>query len=106
MPIASSPRCIAERATARIAAFRPGQSPPAVRTPIRIRASLGGRSLLGSTPVLRLSTIPIALLLAAALLSGCGEGGAEAGARVTVYVSAPLHGAQAVAGRRLCEGAR
>jgi branched-chain amino acid transport system substrate-binding protein len=37
---------------------------------------------------------------------GCGEGGAEAGARVTVYVSAPLHGAEAGAGRRLCEGAR
>jgi hypothetical protein len=56
--------------------------------------------------VLRLPTIPIALLLAAALVSGCGEGGAEAGARVTVYVSAPLHGAEAAAGRRLCEGAR
>jgi hypothetical protein len=56
--------------------------------------------------VLRLPSIPIALLLAVALVSGCGEGGAEAGARVTVYVSAPLHGAEAAAGGRLCDGAR
>ena len=56
--------------------------------------------------MLRLLTIPIAFLLALALVSGCGEGGAEAGARVTVYVSAPLHGAEAAAGKRLCEGAR
>lgn len=54
----------------------------------------------------RLPTILIACLLGAALLAGCGEGGAEAGARVMVYVSAPLHGAEAEAGRRLCEGAR
>jgi hypothetical protein len=54
----------------------------------------------------RLPTTLIACLLGAALLTGCGEGGAEAGARVTVYVSAPLHGAEAGAGRRLCEGAR
>lgn len=54
----------------------------------------------------RLPTTLIACLLGAALLAGCGEGGAEAGARVTVYVSAPLHGAEAGAGRRLCEGAR
>ncbi len=54
----------------------------------------------------RLPTIAIACLLGAALLAGCGEGGAEAGARVTVYVSAPLHGAEAAAGRRLCAGAR
>jgi hypothetical protein len=51
-----------------------------------------------------------ALLLLAAVFGatavGCGEGGAEAGARVRVYVSAPLHGAEAAAGRRLCAGAR
>ena len=35
----------AEGATGRIPAVMPGQAPPAVRTPIRIRASLGGRSL-------------------------------------------------------------
>jgi hypothetical protein len=54
----------------------------------------------------RLSTILIACLLGAALLAGCGEGGAEAGATVRVYVSAPLHGVEAAAGRRLCAGAR
>jgi hypothetical protein len=50
-----------------------------------------------------------ALVLAAVAVTGvagCGEGGAEAGARVTVYVSAPLRGAEAAAGKRLCEGAR
>jgi hypothetical protein len=56
--------------------------------------------------LLRLLTIPTACLLALALVSGCGEGGAEAGARVTVYVSAPLHGTEATAGKRLCQGAR
>jgi hypothetical protein len=48
-------------------------------------------------------------LVAAAVFAtavGCGEGGAEAGARVTIYVSAPLHGAEAPAGKRLCEAAR
>jgi hypothetical protein len=56
--------------------------------------------------VLRLPTIMIALLLGAALLPGCGEGGAAAGARVTVYVSAPLQGVEAATGRHLCAGAR
>lgn len=51
-------------------------------------------------------SILIACLLGAVLASGCGEGGAEAGARVTVYVSAPLHGVEAAAGKRLCAGAR
>jgi ABC-type branched-subunit amino acid transport system substrate-binding protein len=54
----------------------------------------------------RLPTILTACLLGAALLVGCGEGGAEAGATVRIYVSAPLHGAAAAAGRRLCAGAR
>lgn len=43
----------------------------------------------------------VLLLLAASLaiaVSGCGEGGAEEGAELTVYVSAP--------GQRLCEEAR
>lgn len=53
----------------------------------------------------RLPTIVIACLLGA-LLTGCGEGGAEAGATVRVYVSAPLRGAEAATGRRLCAGAR
>ncbi len=56
--------------------------------------------------MLRLSAIPIACLLAVVLVSGCGEEGAAAGATVRIYVSAPLHGAEAAAGRRLCAGAR
>jgi hypothetical protein len=51
-------------------------------------------------------SILVACLFVAVLVSGCGESGAEAGARVTVYVSAPLHGAEAAAGGRLCAGAR
>jgi branched-chain amino acid transport system substrate-binding protein len=56
--------------------------------------------------VLRLWTIPIACLLAVVLVSGCGEEGAAAGATVRIYVSAPLHGEEGIAGRRLCTGAR
>jgi hypothetical protein len=56
--------------------------------------------------VLRLSTIPIACLLAVVLVSGCGEEGAAAGARVRIYVSAPLHGTEGAEGRQLCAGAR
>jgi hypothetical protein len=51
----------------------------------------------------------LVLLLAAGLLaaaSGCGEEGAAAGAVVRVYVSAPLRGPEAAAGRRLCDEAR
>jgi hypothetical protein len=49
------------------------------------------------------------MLIAAGLATiavGCGEGGAAAGATVRIYVSAPLHGAEAAAGRRLCAGTR
>lgn len=52
----------------------------------------------------------LAVLLPAALAvggAGCGEeGGAAEGATVTVYVSAPLRGAEGDAGRRLCDEAR
>jgi len=44
--------------------------------------------------------------LAGTALPGCGEGGAESGAAVRVYVSAPLRGEAGAAGRRLCEEAR
>jgi hypothetical protein len=54
----------------------------------------------------RLSTIPIACLLAVVLVSGCGEEGAAAGATVRIYVSGPLHGAEGAEGRQLCAGAR
>jgi hypothetical protein len=50
--------------------------------------------------------IVVACLLGAMLAAGCGEGGAAKGARVTVYVSGPLRGAEAPAGKRLCAGAR
>ena len=48
------------------------------------------------------------LLVAGAgtVLLGCGEEGAARGATVSVYVSAPLRGEEAPAGRRLCAEAR
>ena len=52
---------------------------------------------------------PRALLLVLALgamAAGCGEEGVAGGATVTVYVSAPLRGEEASAGRRLCDEAR
>jgi len=45
-------------------------------------------------------------LAAAAVASGCGEEGAAEGARVTVYVSAPMHGPEGAAGEGLCVEAR
>ena len=51
----------------------------------------------------------LVLLLVVGLLAtanGCGEEGAAAGAVVRVYVSAPLRGPEAGAGRRLCAEAR
>jgi hypothetical protein len=45
-------------------------------------------------------------ILAGMALLGCGEEGAAGGATVAVYVSAPLRGPEAEAGRRLCEEAR
>jgi hypothetical protein len=54
----------------------------------------------------RLPAILVACALSAAALFGCGEEGAQKGATVSVYVSAPLHGSEASAGRRLCDEAR
>lgn len=54
----------------------------------------------------RFPAIAIACALAALLAGGCGEEGAAEGATVTVYVSAPLRGAEGEAGRRLCDEAR
>jgi hypothetical protein len=54
----------------------------------------------------RLLPVLLACLLGALLVSGCGEEGAAAGATVRIYVSAPLHGDEAAAGRKLCAGAR
>jgi hypothetical protein len=42
-----------------------------------------------------------------ALIAGCGEeGGVSQGARVNIYVSVPLHGAEAARGRTACGEAR
>jgi hypothetical protein len=53
---------------------------------------------------------PIRIACACALslaLGGCGTaGGVSKGALLTVYVSAPLHGAGASAGKAMCAGAR
>jgi hypothetical protein len=55
-------------------------------------------------------SVPPALLLLAAVLAigaaGCGEGGAAEGARLNVYVSAPLHGDEAGVGKPICLEAR
>jgi hypothetical protein len=40
------------------------------------------------------------------IAAGCGEEGAAGGATVTVYVSAPMRGEEAGAGKRLCSEAR
>lgn len=56
--------------------------------------------------MLRLPTILIACALLASLLLGCGEEGAQSGATVTVYLSAPLRGEEAKEGHRLCDEAR
>jgi hypothetical protein len=74
---------MAERATARITAFNPGQSPPAVRIPIRIGSSLG------SLFVRRLLTLLLGLC-ALLVAAGCGEGGVAGNATVSVYMAAPL----------------
>lgn len=54
----------------------------------------------------RLPVTLTACVMAAALIAGCGEGGAEEGARLNVYASAPLSGAEAAAGRQICAEAR
>jgi branched-chain amino acid transport system substrate-binding protein len=50
--------------------------------------------------------LPLLTLALAVIVSGCGEEGAAEGAALTVYVSAPLRGAEAEQGRRLCDEAR
>jgi hypothetical protein len=54
-----------------------------------------------------LRALPLLLLAVAGVLAGCGEEeGASEDAVLTVYVSAPLRGSEAEAGRRLCDEAR
>jgi hypothetical protein len=54
----------------------------------------------------RLPVILIACLAGLLSMAGCGEEGAEEGAVLTVYVSAPLRGSEADQGRRRCAEAR
>lgn len=49
---------------------------------------------------------PLLVVVLALVAAGCGEGGAEEGARLNIYASAPLSGAEAEAGRRICDEAR
>ncbi|HEY5942499.1 MAG TPA: hypothetical protein VIT89_06550 [Solirubrobacterales bacterium] len=50
--------------------------------------------------------VALLLVLFALGAAGCGEGGAEEGARLNLYVSAPLNGAEAATGKRICAEAR
>lgn len=52
--------------------------------------------------MIRLPAIAMVVLAAAGLAAGCGEGGAEEGARLNLYVSAPLQGTEGEMGRELC----
>lgn len=54
----------------------------------------------------RLPAAAIACALGVLLFGGCGEEGTAEGTSVTVYVSAPLHGAEGAGGRRFCGSAR
>src|SRR4051794_14624620 len=86
------------RTIARITAFRPGQSPPPVSTPMRI---VNGKYSGHAT----------ALLLAAlAVLAGCGSGEKKddraRGATLTIYTSLPRHGVSARAGDAVAAGER
>src|SRR3954464_2695117 len=86
------------RTIARITAFSPGQSPPPVRTPMRIEPGTYIAAAARSVAVLCL------------FLAGC-SGGAEkeekapAGA-LTVYMSTPAQGIEARAGQAASSGAQ
>src|SRR3954468_9908749 len=86
------------RTIARITAFSPGQSPPPVSIPMRMR------------PGTYIAAAARPMGLAAVLLAGCG-GGREATSQrtpdgpLTVYLSVPRHGIQARAGEEVAGGA-
>jgi hypothetical protein len=50
--------------------------------------------------------VVVLVALCVLVAAGCGEGGAEEGARLNVYVSAPLSGGEAELGREICDEAR
>lgn len=52
------------------------------------------------------AAVPLLVVLLALVAGGCGEGGAEEGATLNVYVSAPLSGAAGGAGHQICAEAR
>src|SRR3954447_17997715 len=86
------------RTIARITAFRPGQSPPPVRTPMRIQP---GTYIAAGTRLLAALGV---------VLAGCSGGGdkgerAPAGA-LTVYMSVRAHGIEARAGQAASSGAQ
>src|SRR5918912_3605446 len=87
------------RTIARITAFSPGQSPPPVSIPMRMR------------PGTYIAALAAPMALAAALLAGCGGGQAATTQRapsgpLTVYLSAPRRGVEARAGQAVAAGAR
>src|SRR3954471_2499951 len=87
------------RTIARITAFSPGQSPPPVSIPMRMR------------PGTYIAALARPMALAAALLAGCGTGHAGTSERapdgaLTVYLSAPRQGVEARAGEAVAAGAR
>src|SRR4051794_29533414 len=87
------------RTMARITALSPGQSPPPVRIPMRMRA---GTYIAAATRLLVASLV---------LASGCSGAGAGTTARapdgpLTVYLSVPAHGVDAPAAAAVTGGAR
>src|SRR3954452_20034377 len=87
------------RTMARITALSPGQSPPPVRIPMRMRA---GTYIAAATRLLVASLV---------LMTGCSGAGAGTTARapdgpLTVYLSVPAHGVDAPAAAAVASGAR
>src|SRR3954464_154293 len=87
------------RTIARITAFSPGQSPPPVSIPMRMR------------PGTYIAAAARPMALAAILLAGCGGGHEATSERtpkgpLTVYLSVPRQGIEARAGEAVAGGAR
>src|SRR3954470_6572207 len=87
------------RTIARITAFSPGQSPPPVSIPMRMR------------PGTYIAAAARPMVLAALLLAGCSNGHEATSQRtpdgpLTVYLSAPRHGVEARLGGAVADGAR
>src|SRR2546423_1858981 len=84
------------RTTARITAFNPGQSPPPVRTPMRIEPA----------KYIALALVPV---LAGLALAGCGSSHREErppGGTLTIYVSLPRRGTSARVATAVAAGVR